>query len=109
MANELETVDDATFDDEVLRSPEPVLVEFGGKWCGPCKALAPILASVATEMKGRCRVVAVDVDDSPKLAQRYGVRGVPTVVAFAGGAPRGQIVGLTSRQKLVDLLGTTIA
>lgn len=105
----LPTADDATFGDVVLRSDRPVLVEFGGRWCGPCKALAPILASVAAETQGRCRVVTVDVDDSPEAARRFGVRGVPTVVAFANGSPAGKIVGLTSKKALLDLVGTLIA
>jgi len=104
MAKNVLEVDDATFDEEVLRANTPVLVEFGGKWCGPCKALAPILAKIADENVGQVKVVCVDIDEAPAVTKRYGVRGVPTVLAFTNGAPTGQIVGLTSRDALMGLV-----
>jgi thioredoxin 1 len=97
-------VDDDSFDTLVLRSDKPVLVEFGGKWCGPCKALAPVIAKLVEESGGRYTVAEVDIDDSPEVAKRYGIRGLPTVIAFAGGAEKGKVVGVASKDALLALL-----
>jgi thioredoxin 1 len=97
-------VNDSTFEAEVLRAEGPVLVEFGAAWCPPCKALAPIVAKVAEEKAGKVKVVLVDADESPETAKRCGVRGVPTLVVFRGGEKRGQHVGLTTREKVVELV-----
>jgi len=97
-------VDDESFDREVLASPVPVLVDFGATWCGPCKALAPIVDRVARETAGRARVVKMDTDASPRTAQRYGIRGVPTVVVFRNGEKTAQHVGTTTREKLLAML-----
>ena len=78
-------VDDSNFEAEVLTAELPVLVEFGAQWCGPCKVLAPIVRRLADETVGRVKVVMVDLDASPRTAERYGVRGVPTVLVFRGG------------------------
>lgn len=95
---------DATFDEVVLRSDKPVLVELGSTWCGPCKALGPIVSQIADENADRYRVVYVDVDESPEVAKRYKVRGVPTTLAFSNGETKGQILGLTTKAKLLALL-----
>jgi len=93
------------FDSEVLRSDVPVLVDFTATWCGPCKALAPIVEKVADEFAGKVKVGKLDIDLSPEVTKKYGVRSVPTVLVFKGGQKIGQHVGLTSRDKLVALLG----
>lgn len=95
---------DATFEAEVLRSKVPVLVEFGARWCGPCRALEPIVERIADEQVGRLKVVAVDVDDAPDTAARYGIRGAPTVMVFVGGERRAQSLGLVPRDRLLKLL-----
>lgn len=92
------------FETEVLRSEIPVLVDFTATWCGPCKALGKILEGVAQEHAGRLKVVAVDIDDSPDIAARYGVRAVPTVVAFEHGEKKAQRLGLVARDKLLELV-----
>lgn len=97
------TADDESFEREVLQAKTPVLVDFGGKWCGPCKALAPIVEKIAAENGDKLKVVAVDVDDSPEVARRYGIRGVPTVAVFRDGKESGKLMGLTSREKLLAL------
>jgi thioredoxin 1 len=100
----LRTFDDTTFDAEVLGAPGPVLVEFGAAWCGPCKALAPIVEKIATERAGRLAVGVVDVDESPSVATRFGVRGVPTLIVFAGGKEVARQVGVTSHAKLGQIV-----
>ena len=93
-----------SFEAEVLRSDVPVLVDFTATWCGPCKALGKVLEGVARDHAGALRVVSVDIDDAPDIAAQYGVRAVPTVVAFDHGAKVGQRLGLTTRDKLFELL-----
>ncbi len=102
-ANVIE-VDDSSFESEVLAAEVPVLVDFVAPWCAPCKALAPIVQRVAVETAGRVKVVTVDTDASPATAQRYGVRGVPTLLVFRNGELTAQHLGATTREKVLDLL-----
>jgi thioredoxin 1 len=97
-------VDDTTFEKEVLTAEVPVLVDFVAPWCGPCKALAPIVERVAAENAGRIKVVRVDTDESPKTAQRYGVRGVPTLLVFRGGEKTASHLGVTTKERVLQLL-----
>ncbi|MEZ4300858.1 MAG: thioredoxin [Polyangiaceae bacterium] len=99
------TFNQSNFESEVLKSDLPVLVDFTATWCGPCKALAPIVEKLADEFQGKIKVGKLDIDESPDVTARYGVRSVPTVIVFKGGAKSGQYVGLTNRDKLVALLG----
>jgi thioredoxin 1 len=98
-------ITDANFESEVLNSTVPVLVDFGATWCGPCKALAPIVDKLADEFAGKYKIGKVDIDDSPGITQKFQVKGVPTVLVFKEGKVSGQHVGLTNREKLVQLLG----
>ncbi len=95
---------DLNFETEVLGSKVPVLVDFTATWCGPCKQLSPIVDQLATELAGQVKVGKLDVDDSPVTAGKYGVRGVPTVMVFKDGERAAQHVGLTTKQKLIDLV-----
>ena len=104
MAKGLLALDDANFDGEVLQAGVPVTVEFGATWCGPCRALAPVVRALATERTGQLEVGEVDVDESPSIAARFKVRSVPTILVFAGGKERARHVGLTSRAKLAELV-----
>jgi thioredoxin len=97
-------VDEDSFPGEVLATEVPVLVEFGAKWCGPCRALEPILAALGEEGAGRWKIATVDIDESPTLARTYGVRGAPTVIVFARGAEAGRHLGMTRRETLVALV-----
>ena len=95
---------DQSFDTEVIKSQVPVLVDFTATWCGPCKALAPIVEKIANETAGKYKVAKVDIDDCPGVAQKYGIRSVPTVLVFKGGERKAQHVGLTTKEKLLKLL-----
>jgi thioredoxin 1 len=99
-------VTDETFDAEVLKADKPVLVDFGATWCGPCKALAPVVDKLADETVGKYKIVKVDIDDAPGVAQKYGVRGVPMILVFKGGEKTAQHVGVTTKDKLLALIET---
>ena len=101
-------VSDATFQAEVLESSVPVLVDFTATWCGPCKALAPILEGVAGELAGQVKVVKVDVDGARDTAMKYMIRSVPTVLLFKNGAVVDQSVGLVNAKKLKDMVGKAL-
>lgn len=96
---------DINFDDEVLKSDVTVLVDFTATWCGPCKALAPIVDQVADELDGTVKVGKLDIDESPVTAGKLGVRGVPTLMVFKNGERVAQHVGLTTKNKVIDLVG----
>lgn len=95
---------DADFDGAVIKSDVPVLVDFGATWCGPCKALAPIVDKIADDFQGKLKVVSVDIDDCTEVTKKYGVKSVPTIVIFNKGEKTGQTVGLTSRENILKLL-----
>jgi thioredoxin 1 len=106
MASEnVHVFNDLNWDDEVLKSDAPVLVDFTATWCGPCKALSPIVDQVAQELVGKVKVGKLDIDESPLTASKYGVRGVPTLMVFKGGERAAQHVGLTTKQKIITLVG----
>ncbi len=98
---------DANFQTEVLESEVPVLVDFWAEWCGPCRAIAPIISELATEYEGKAKVGKVDVDTNPQSAMNYGVRSIPTLLFFVGGEVRDQMVGSSTKrefQKRLDAL-----
>jgi thioredoxin 1 len=102
-------ITDSNFDQEVMKSSTPVLVDFWAPWCGPCKAIAPILEQLAGEYAGRLKVVKVNVDDNPQAPQRFGVRGIPNLLIVKDGAVKDQIIGAVPKAQLVKAVDTAIA
>lgn len=97
-----ETVSDNTFDEVVLKSDKPVLVDFFAEWCGPCKAMAPALDQVAEDLKESVKVVKVDVDQSPGVTQKYNVRAMPTLLIFHKGEVAAQHVGAMTQKVALE-------
>ncbi len=103
-------VSDKTFDQEVLKSTEPVLVDFFAEWCGPCKAMAPALDQLAAEMKGKLKVVKLDVDQNPATSMKYRIQAMPTLMIFKDGKVAGHHVGaLVQKKKLEDWVNGTVS
>jgi thioredoxin 1 len=103
-ANVLE-INDLNFETEVLKSSVPFLLDFSATWCGPCKVLSPIVDKLADELQGKVRVGKLDIDDSPGVTAKFGIRGVPTVLVFKAGKESGRQVGVANKETLVKLLG----
>jgi len=95
---------DAAFDTDVVKSPEPVLLDFWAEWCTPCKMIAPLLDVIADEYKDRLRVVKLNIDENPKTPPKYNVRGIPTLLLFHNGTVAAQQVGAVSRTQLESFL-----
>jgi len=96
------SINSSNFEEEVIRSSLPVLLEFGAPWCRPCKTLEPILEELAVQWQGKVKMVTVDVDNDPNLAMKYGVMGVPNLILFVNGEPKEQMVGLQPQRKIMD-------
>ena len=105
MAKHVEDIHDLNFDSEVLQSQQPFLLDFSAVWCAPCKALNPIIESIAEQYQGRLRVGKLDIDNSPEIASRFGVRGAPTLLVFRDGKEAARRIGLSNRETLVKLAG----
>ena len=97
-------ITNANFEEEVLKSELPVLVDFWAAWCGPCRMLAPAVAQIAAECEGKVKVGKVNVDEEPELAQRFGIMSIPTVLVIKDGKKTEQSIGLVPKEKLLALL-----
>jgi len=100
-SNDVVTLEDGTFDAEVLKSEIPVLVDFWATWCGPCKAIAPVVEQIATDFKGRVKVGKMDIDKHQGVAQKYNIRSIPTLLVFKGGKVVDTVVG-ADRTRILD-------
>jgi len=97
-------VSDATFDKEVLQAEKPVLVDFWAPWCAPCLAMTPIIEEVARSYGDKIRVAKINVDENPEIPQRYGIRGIPTLIFFSKGQVEEILVGLQPKEKIVEIV-----
>jgi thioredoxin 1 len=97
-------INDGNFAKEVLAASESVLLDFTAEWCGPCKRLAPIVEEIARETAGTLKVGKIDIDASPEVSARFGIRGAPTVIVFQNGREVARQVGVTSKQRLLALV-----
>src|ERR671923_2163083 len=102
-------VTDSTFEQEVLQSTQPVLVDFWAVWCGPCKAIAPIVEELAGDYEGKLKVMKLDVDDNPRTASAYGVQSIPTLLLFKDGKPAERIIGAVPKKVIVDTLHRVVS
>jgi thioredoxin 1 len=102
-------VTESTFDQEVLASEQPVIVDFWAEWCGPCHAVSPVLDRIVEERSSELRLVKVNIDEEPSLAQRYGIASIPTIILFKGGEPAAHAIGAQPKQALERSLGLVAA
>ena len=101
-------VSDASFDQDVLKAEGPVLVDFWAEWCGPCKTIAPALEEIASEMGGRVQIAKVNIDENPQTPQKYGVRGIPTLMLFKDGQVAATKVGALPKSQLSEWVESVI-
>jgi thioredoxin 1 len=105
----IQQINDDSFEAEVLKSDTPVLIDFWAPWCGPCRAIAPVVEELASEYSGRLKVVKMNVDDNPQTPGRYGVRGIPNLIVFKGGQVHEQIVGAVPKARLSQAIEKVVA
>jgi thioredoxin 1 len=101
-------VTDDNFESEVLKSGEPVLVDYWADWCGPCKMIAPVLDEIADEYRGRVKVAKLNIDENPNTPPRYGIRGIPTLMLFKNGEVEATKVGAVSKSQLTAFIDSNI-
>ena len=101
-------VTDANFDNDVLASSEPVVVDFWAEWCGPCRLISPALEEIATELDGQVKIAKLNVDENPDITIRYGVRSIPTLIMFKNGEPTSMQVGAAPKGRLSDWIRSSL-
>lgn len=104
MSEHVKEVSDASFDETVLQSKQPVLVDFWAPWCGPCRMIAPMVEAVAEQYQAGASVVKLNVDDNPSTSGRYGIKGIPTLILFREGKEAERVVGATSKEALSRMI-----
>jgi thioredoxin 1 len=104
MSEKVKYVTDSSFDQDVLQSDKPMLVDFWAEWCAPCRMLAPTIDAIAEQFGANAGVVKVNVDDNTATAQRYGIKGIPTLILFSGGKEVERVVGATSKESIARMI-----
>lgn len=104
MSEQVTEVNDSSFDKDVLQSDKPVLVDFWAAWCAPCRMLSPTVDAIAEKYADNARVVKVNVDDNPSISQRYGIKGIPTLILFKAGKEEERVVGATSKEAISRMI-----
>jgi thioredoxin 1 len=102
-------ITDANFEEEVAKSPLPVLIDFWAVWCGPCRLIAPVVEELAGEYRGKVKIGKLDVDNNPAVAMKFGIRSIPTLLVFKNGEVVDRIVGAVPKQAIVDKLVPLLA
>jgi len=108
VSNEIVHTSDSSFDTDVTNNENPVLIDFWAEWCGPCKMIAPLLDEAADEYEGRLSIVKLNVDENPNVAQKFGIRSIPTLILFKDGAVQAQKLGAMSKSQLAEFIDTNI-
>ena len=108
MSEKIIHVTDDNFENEVLQSSAPVLVDYWAEWCGPCKMIAPVLDEIAGEYDGRVKIAKLNIDDNPNTPPRYGIRGIPTLMLFKGGEVEATKVGAVSKSQLTAFIDSNL-
>ena len=108
MSEKIVHVTDGSFEEDVLKAGDPVLVDYWAEWCGPCKAIAPILGEIAEEYAGRLKIAKLNIDENPSTPPKYGIRGIPTLMLFKDGNVEATKVGALSKSQLAAFLDSNI-
>ncbi len=108
MTDKIVHVTDGSFEEDVLKAEDPVLVDYWAEWCGPCKAIAPVLGEIAEEYAGRLKIAKLNIDENPSTPPRYGIRGIPTLMLFKDGNVEATKVGALSKSQLSAFLDSNI-
>ena len=108
MSDSIVHVTDDSFEDEVLKSPQPVLVDYWADWCGPCKMIAPVLDEIAKDYAGRLKVAKLNIDENQATPPRYGIRGIPTLMLFRNGEVEATKIGAVSKSQLTAFIDSNL-
>jgi len=108
LSDKIVFVTDDTFDEEIVKSSEPVLVDYWADWCGPCKMIAPILDEIATEYAGKLKIAKLNIDENPLTPPKFGIRGIPTLMLFKGGNVEATKVGAVSKSQLTAFIDSNL-
>lgn len=108
MSENITAVSDTSFEEDVLKSEQPVLVDYWAEWCGPCKMIAPVLENIASDYAGRLKIVKLNIDENPETPPKFGIRGIPTLMIFKAGEVHATKVGALSKSQLTAFIDQSI-